>query len=230
MNSRRITLANGGITTVDADDYEALSKFKWFRSSGGYGYRQGWERKPAGESEHWTIWLHRVVNQTPEGLYTDHVNGNKLDNRKANLRTSDKSRNSANRPKRKPTRGRKPVSEFKGVHFNRTVGIWEARITNRGKSRATYHRTEEQAALDYNRMAKEMFGEFASLNAIPEGTVPTVRKLKTSKFIGVTQSRRTGKWRAAIEIGQFDTEAEAAQAYNKVAVWLRGDRAKLNEI
>jgi hypothetical protein len=230
MESRRIQLANGGFTTVDADDYEALSKFRWFGSHQGYAIRQGWERKPTGEKEHWYIFMHRVVNKTPDGLYTDHINGHKLDNRKANLRTTDKSRNGANRPKPKTARGRKQSSQFKGVRFNRLANLWEARISNRGKDRTTYHRTEEQAALDYNRMASESFGEFAAFNAVPEGTSPTVRKPKGSKFRGVCYRKRTGKWYASIEIGEFATELEAAQAYNKVCAWLRGPLAILNAV
>jgi hypothetical protein len=40
--------------------------------------------------------LHRFVNNTPEGMVTDHINGNTLDNRKANLRTCTRSQNSQN--------------------------------------------------------------------------------------------------------------------------------------
>jgi hypothetical protein len=229
MESRRIPLSNGGFTTVDADDYDALSKFRWFRSPHGYAYRQGWDRTASGDKEHWHVFMHRVVNKTPDGLYTDHINRNKLDNRKANLRTTDKSRNSSNRVKIKRTK-RKSDSQFKGVTFHKQSNLWEARISNHGRHRTTYHRTEEQAALDYNRMAIEMFGEFACLNAIPEGTEPTVRKPKSSKFTGVAFHKRSGKWRATIAIGQFDTELEAAVAYNKVCAWLRGDKAILNEV
>lgn len=228
MDSKRIELVNGGFTTVDADDYEALSKFKWFRSSGGYAHRQGWRQMPTGEKEHWTILMHRVVNKTPDGLYTDHINKRKLDNRKSNLRTVDKSRNSTNRIKTPRRCG--STSEFKGVRFNKIVGVWEARISNRGRNRTTYHRTEEQAALDYNRMAIEAFGEFASLNAIPEGTEPTVFKKRSSQYRGVTFHKRTRKWRASIMIGHYDTEMEAARAYNEASVKIRGDKAILNEI
>ncbi len=228
MDAKKIALANGGFALVDSDDYESLSKFKWYCSRWGYAHRQGWEKKPTGEREHWTIWMHRVINETPHGLYTDHINGKKLDNRKCNLRTVDKSRNSTNRPKMARRAG--STSEFKGVRFNKIAHVWEARIQNHGRARTTYHRTEEQAALDYNRMAAEMFGDCASLNAIPEGTEPTVRRKKTSQYRGVTFHKRTHKWRASIMVGQFNSEREAALAYNDASLKLRGDKAILNSV
>ena len=232
MEYKRLRLCNGGFTKVDADDYETLSQFKWYRNPQGYAYRQGWARNESGKNEHWHLFLHRVVNKTPEGMFTDHVNQNKLDNRKENLRTADKSRNGANRQKPKKTRWRKPVSQWKGVHWNHRVAMWEARIIKDGKSHTTYHRTEAQAALDYNRMATELFGEFACPNVVPEGTEATVRRKKLSKFRGVSYHAKSKRWRATIEIGQFEDEleAEAARAYNKVCAWLRGPLAILNDV
>src|SRR5215510_8558474 len=99
--TKRIRLVNGGCAVVDADDYEWLSKFKWSRSAKGYAYRQGWKGSQRDAANHWTIWMHRAINRTPDGQFTDHINGKKRDNRKANLRSVDKSRNSTNRPKTK---------------------------------------------------------------------------------------------------------------------------------
>jgi len=77
---------------VDDSDYERLSKFKWcyhlgyaIRYAGGGRKQRRFER------------MHRVVNNTPDGFFTDHINRNKLDNRRANLRTVKHRENSINR-------------------------------------------------------------------------------------------------------------------------------------
>lgn len=228
QNTKIIKLVNGGETLVDADDYEYLSQFKWYRNGGGYAYRQWPKKDEDGNIWRQHVFIHRLVNKTPAGLYTDHANQNRLDNRKCNLRTVDKSRNAANRPKRIARNGKAYVSAYKGVGFNKGSSLWEASVRCNGKSKTTYHKTEAQAALDYNRMANEAFGEYACLNTIPEGTIATVRTPKSSKFIGVCFVKRTQKWRASIQIGHYDTDVEAARAYNNAASLLRGDRAKLN--
>lgn len=178
--------------------------------------------------------MHRVVNNTPEGLFTDHANGVKTDNRKSNLRTCDKRQNSANRPKQKQA---SVLSKFKGVDFHSKTGYWRARINDGEFRKTTYHKTEQQAALDYNRMAVERFGEFAQLNEVPHGTIPTVRKPKSSRFRGVCYRASENKWRAALEVGgkgvslgRHATEEDAARAYNAGAIKYFGERARLNTI
>ncbi len=161
--SRYIQLANGGRARVDADDYEKLNKHRWSRSTNGYAYRQGWTGSQRDSANHWTIWMHRVVNGTPDGKLTDHENFNKLDNRKRNLRTATKSRDSSHRHK---NRKRNVTSRFKGVSLHPSTKLWRARIKDGDFQRTTYHHSQREAALDYNRMAKERFAEFAVLNVL----------------------------------------------------------------
>lgn len=63
---------------IDEDDRIRLSAFGWrLCTTSGYVYKQGTIAEK----------LHKyVVGPAPVGLVTDHINGNKLDNRKANLR------------------------------------------------------------------------------------------------------------------------------------------------
>lgn len=226
---KTVKLVNGGETIVDESDFEWVSQFRWFKSSAGYAHRQGWTNR-----KHWCVFLHRVLNNTPDHLFTDHANGNKLDNRRSNLRTCTKGQNAANVCKwKKPSL----LSEYKGVVFHKQSGLWMANIQFKGRKIATYHKTEQQAALDYNRMAVECFGEFAKLNNVPCGTIATVRRVKSSKYRGVSFHKRTERWRAALEtggkavhLGAFSTEIEAAFCYNEGAKLHFGERAKLNEI
>lgn len=73
---------------VDQEDYKALSQFKWYLSKDGYAAR----RKGYG-----TTYMHRLVMNTPLGMSTDHINHDKLDNRKSNLRICTHAENMVNR-------------------------------------------------------------------------------------------------------------------------------------
>lgn len=90
----------------------------------------------------------------------DHKNGNGLDNRKCNLRIATSSQNKANTKIRRDN-----TSGFKGVIWHKASNKWMARVADKylGLFRSKY-----EAAKAYNQKAKEMFGEFARLNEIPE--------------------------------------------------------------
>jgi len=87
----------------------------------------------------------------------DHKNGNKSDNRLANLRDVTKSLNMANVGRRKTN-----TSGFKGVSWSRWAGRWEARIQIAGKQKFLgYFGTPELAHAAYCAAAVEAFGECA---------------------------------------------------------------------
>lgn len=79
---KQIPLTKGQFAIVDDEDFEELSKHKWYAQRGGpfyYAARRNWK---TGE----LLLMHRVVMQTPKGMVCDHINHNTLDNRKHNLR------------------------------------------------------------------------------------------------------------------------------------------------
>ncbi len=115
-----------------------------------------------------SLLMHRAVLGAARGQIVDHINGNRLDNRKSNLRFVNFLQNRQWRP------GCKSVGEcgFVGVRL---------RAKNRNGSRGknpyfsiVFHNgehfylgmfpTAEAAAMAYDRKAKELFGEFATLN------------------------------------------------------------------
>lgn len=83
---KKIKLTQGKYALVDNKDFEYLSQWKWHVNMAGYAVR--------GKTPH--LYMHRLVNQTPKGFHTDHINHNKLDNRRSNLRTTTCSQNLMN--------------------------------------------------------------------------------------------------------------------------------------
>lgn len=103
---------------------------------------------------HRLIWF-MVYGQWP--TMVDHVNGDKSDNRLANLRLATVSQNQSNTTKR-PGK----TSAFKGVHFVMDKG-WRAQIKHKRKLRHLgYFDSEEAAHSAYVAEATKLFGEFAN--------------------------------------------------------------------
>lgn len=148
---KEIKLDNNIITTIDDEDYDRVSQYKWCYKARGYAIRYGDN-----------VRMHRyILNITDPKIQIDHRNGNKLCNEKWNLRIATTSQNQANRPKL--VNG---TSKYKGVRRHKQ-GKWEARITYRYKViQIGLFVTEDEAALAYNKKATELFGEFAYLNII----------------------------------------------------------------
>ncbi len=89
--------------------------------------------------------MHRVINQTPIGLVTDHINKNRLDNRKINLRTLTQQINLRNRGKFKNS-----TSKFTGVSLDTNSKLWRARICiNYQDISIGYFKTEIEAHRAY---------------------------------------------------------------------------------
>lgn len=90
---------------------------------------------------------------------TDHRNGDGLDNRRSNLREATQSQNLCNRrPKSRP-------AGFKGVTWFERLGRWKAQCSKGGKNHHLgYYADIEDAARAYDAAARELHGEFASLN------------------------------------------------------------------
>jgi hypothetical protein len=156
----RIILHNGMAALVDDDLYEELNRHSWTfkarKSGSGYAIRSVKDE----DGRRRTEYMHRRVAQTPEGLLTDHVNGDPLDNRRCNLRHVDKRQNGMNRQS-----NRGSTSQYIGVSFIRRYQKWCAqikagdRIINLG-----YYDHEVEAARARDRGTRVYFGEYGRLN------------------------------------------------------------------
>lgn len=155
---RQIPLTRGKFTFVDAADYDWLMQWKW-------QYNKGYARNSQrikGTGKFKNISLHRLLLDAPSNLQVDHINNDKLDNRKSNLRLCNTSRNHMNMPK---LNIKKATSKYKGVSWNKIRKKWLVIIQIDSKSKYLgYFDSEIEAALTYNEAAKKNFGEFARLN------------------------------------------------------------------
>lgn len=104
------------------------------------------------------VYIHRIIMKCPKGYVVDHINGNRFDNRKINLRICLQKENMRNR---KANAGRK----FKGI--KRANSGWQARIGIDGKDihLGTFP-TEIEAAKAYNVAAVKYHKEYARLNDV----------------------------------------------------------------
>lgn len=151
-----VPLTQNRSAQVDDEDYKWLMLWKWHYHFTGYA------RKHDDNDNHKIIDMHRFINNTPEGMSTDHVDGNRLNNQKINLRTCTHAQNIMNSRKMK-----KGSSVYKGVHWSTRSNCWYARIVfNYKLIHLGVFKNEKKAGLAYNNKAKELFGEFARLNDI----------------------------------------------------------------
>src|SRR5690606_15962949 len=111
---KRLALTRGGYTLVDDSEFDRLRAVRWYKTSHGYAAT----RSPQFGSGAVT-YLHRLLLCPPDGMTVDHINGDKLDNRKANLRICLPGENVANRPSSRGGRGGARTSVYRGVHLTR---------------------------------------------------------------------------------------------------------------
>lgn len=111
--------------------------------------------------------MHRIINDTPDGLFTDHRNMDKLDNRRDNLRNATKQENSRN------TSPRAGTSIFKGVSWHKGNKKWCSNLYISGRQLSLgYYADQLSAAKAYNQAALEYFGNFANLNTLTDSVKP----------------------------------------------------------
>lgn len=138
--------AKKGYAIVDAD-MAWLAEYKWDLSLMGYAVIADKSRQR----------LHHFVLPRKTNKEVDHINNDRLDNRKINLRLVSRSQNQMNAQPRSAS-GYKGVSQF-------DLKKWRAYIKPSGKQISLgVFLTPEEAAKAYDRAAKKYFGEYAYLN------------------------------------------------------------------
>ena len=169
--AKKIKLSKGKVTIVDDEDYEYLNQWKWY-------YAQGYAVRTINTKPTSRVIMHRALMECPKNKEVDHINSDKLDNRRSNLRICFPYQNRRNRTKSKGM-----SSKYKGVAFRSNRQIWTSTIIVNGKNiYLGYFKNENDAALAYNKAAIKHFGEFAKLNKInPKGTSIILKDKNGSK-------------------------------------------------
>lgn len=158
---KKIELSKGMVALVDDTDYSLVSQFKW-SFDGRYARRSEY---PSNKK----IYLHRFLLGV-SGFYqtVDHINGDKLDCRRSNLRVATRGQNNTNTRlvRKNNSSGFRGVSKMLEVYgWN---GRWKAQIQGGGEKNRFIgsFKTKEEAARAYNEAAKKLHGEFAVLNDV----------------------------------------------------------------
>lgn len=154
----KITLSSGEQAIIDPATYPHLCRYKW-HGHGNRGTRYA-RTKETRNGWHRFLYMHRMLLAAKEGQYVDHINGNGLDNRMANLRLCTKRQNTCNRP------GYGRTSKYKGVSWSKRHKAWIMQIRDGDKRICRYFGKdrEEDAARAYDSEARRIQGEFAHLN------------------------------------------------------------------
>ena len=232
-----IPLTKGYHAMVDDEDFEWLSQWRWHArvakhtvyaagiSNGKHGKRVG-------------LKMHRVImGITDRNIQIDHKDRNGLNNTRENIRLSTARENGINRGSRKNS-----SSRFKGVSWDKGAARWLSAISINGKTRRIgLFEDEEEAARQFNNMARDHHGEFAVYNDVSptfaekSWEIPATISTNKSGFRGVTLHQGTGKWFACIRefgktkyLGLFKDPIVAARLYDEKARELFGDAAKTN--
>ena len=137
---------------IDVNKYKKVINRKWCLTKSGYVRSRN------------NVFLHRVINgNPPDGQETDHINRNKLDNRKINLRFCSHLENKLNQEIRQNN-----TSGFKGVSWHKRTRKWRSEIRFNGKRHYLGLFTSKiEAAKAYNHAAlKNTNIEFLNLNIL----------------------------------------------------------------
>ena len=151
---KKIPLTNGGVVTVDDDDYEFMNQFSWRGKASDGGSSRHAVRDVKLGAKKVTVRMHRLITEADTDTFILHVNGDGLDNRKRNLQ-----------PRQiRPWTARADSSAFRGVEQIRG-NLWGATIDFVGtKYDLGDFPHPEKAARAYDKAALDLYGSNARTN------------------------------------------------------------------
>lgn len=142
---------NGVSFLVSTEDLHWVIKHNWHLSKRGY-ITTKINRK--------NVCLHKMILEVDVGFDIDHINGNKLDNQRENLRVCTHQQNCFNQKRRSTN-----TTGFIGVSKKKGMEKFEAYIHYCGKKfYLGLFDSVDEAARIRDRAALEKYGEYARLN------------------------------------------------------------------
>lgn len=152
---KHLPLSKGRFALVDDSDFETLAQFRWHIN--GTGYAVGSVRVNGARKR---VYLHRYLLDAQPGQIVDHIDGNPLNNTRANLRLVTRAQNQWNR------KAQQNASGYKGVSWHRGHQKYYARIQVHNRRHFLgYFETAEEAAEAYDAAARRLHGEHARDNS-----------------------------------------------------------------
>jgi len=122
-----------------------------------HGYVRSWSRNEGKE-----VYVHRLITGAKKGEYVDHIDGDKLNNVKSNLRICTNQENSCNARLRSNNK-----SGVKGVYWSQSRMKWTVQITFNGKTENLgRYSTLKEATEVRHRREIELQGDFSALNGV----------------------------------------------------------------
>ena len=150
------TFNRGGEFIIDRDDYALLSRYTWLKGKRGY---------PVTSINRKSITLHRFLLDFPDGYDIDHISGDKLDNRRLNLRVCTHQQNMCNQKMRNTN-----STGFTGVSYLKNARAYEAYVHCHGKKHHLgLHATPEATARARDHAARKLFGIYGRFNFPTDG-------------------------------------------------------------
>ena len=220
----------GGFCEVSEEDYEELSKYSWHETELGY---------IKGTVNNKKVTMHRFLMKATKDQLVDHINNDRADNRRENLRFCDASQNAHN----KKINPNKTSSKFRGVYYNKNTKKYFSKITVKSKviTIGTFA-TELFVAEAYDMYVVHNKMDFCTLNfeenregyMVKEFVEPqTTHEKKASEYYGVCKA--VDKFRASIcidykciKIYHSSDELECANKYDEYVVKNNIPGKKLN--
>jgi hypothetical protein len=139
--------------TLDAADCAEVVAFHWALGTDGYAYRRG----KNDEGHHRRVAMHRQLLGLSFGdeRCSDHINGDRLDNRRENLRVVTRAENAQNVGSR---HGR---SGHRNVYWHKASGLWRVAVSRSGKQISGGYFKEVESAVEAARRLRQSFMPFA---------------------------------------------------------------------
>lgn len=146
----RCFMKNGMSFIFDTEDEPVVRKYIWSVTTG-YARTQ---------IDGKTVYLHKLLFGNPDNTEVDHINGNRLDNQRSNLRLANHAQNNQNKGLRRDS-----TTGYKGVCLIKSTGLYLAYINAYGKRYYLGNfQDKESAARAYDEAAKKLHGEYAQTN------------------------------------------------------------------